>query len=472
MSPLLKRHFFIAIAAAALLVGCSSGGESGTGAQASNQTTVGEVTGFGSVYVNGIKFSTYNTTFTVNGQPATESDLAVGMIVKVVGGVYATGTTGIATEIQATTQIKGLVAQNNVAADGVGDLVVWGQTININNDTQFDNDVDISTIDQLTNSHTVEVSGYADGQGAIYATNVKVISNSGAAMEVQLVGKVTNLNTSALTFDIGSMSVSYTSANFSGMTAAQLQDGLWVEVEASNINSATPTEIIADEIEAVDLSEDTDTEMEVEGVVTDTSNITSNQFELNGRIVKFDGATQFEGGDQNTIQVDVKLEVDGSVQTDGSILADEISFREESDTELRGFVESVGSNTFVLLGQTIYVNELTRYEDGTGMNNKFHFNALIQGIRVEAKVYVDPDTGNLVATSIEKDENQGEIQAEVEGIVDSVTTGVNTTLTLQGMSSLTINIDCCLPFTGGNGSEVEIRGNYNNLTLMATELSY
>ena len=45
MSPLLKSHFCIAVAAAALLVGCSSGGESGTGATANNQTSQGVITG-------------------------------------------------------------------------------------------------------------------------------------------------------------------------------------------------------------------------------------------------------------------------------------------------------------------------------------------------------------------------------------------------------------------------------------------
>ncbi|MGD8913904.1 MAG: hypothetical protein PVJ68_14345, partial [Candidatus Thiodiazotropha sp.] len=56
-----------------------NGGIGGTG------ITQGRVTGFGSVFVNGTEFNTDDASFTVNDLAATESDLAVGMVVRISG---------------------------------------------------------------------------------------------------------------------------------------------------------------------------------------------------------------------------------------------------------------------------------------------------------------------------------------------------------------------------------------------------
>ena len=259
-----KRLHVLGIAAAALLIGCS-GGESGTGMQANQTTTTGEITGFGSVYVNGIKFDTNQASVDVDGTPSTESALAVGMVVTVTGSVNSDGLTGTANAITAKTEVEGLVFANDVATNNT--LNVMGQIINVSNDTKFKSEITgITTVDQLVaNVSVVEVSGYSDGQGNIYATYIKALDSN----EVKLHGVVQGLDGN--TFQIGSIDVTFdASTQFEDMTQDDLADGIYVSVESSNF---TGEPVLASEIELEDFSETEGSLYELEGIVTDITNI-------------------------------------------------------------------------------------------------------------------------------------------------------------------------------------------------------
>ncbi|WP_455197312.1 DUF5666 domain-containing protein, partial [Kaarinaea lacus] len=133
MNSLFKRQHILGIvgaAATALLIGCS-GGESGTGIQANNQTTVGEISGFGSIYVNGVRYNTDGATVYIDGNPSSEQSLAVGMVVTVEGSVNSDGLNGTAITVATRTEVEGLVLQNDVAGNGT--INVMGQTVKISN---------------------------------------------------------------------------------------------------------------------------------------------------------------------------------------------------------------------------------------------------------------------------------------------------------------------------------------------------
>lgn len=396
MNPLFKRHHVLGIAAAALLIGCS-GGESGTGMQAS--TTTGEITGFGSVYVNGVRYDTDNATIHIDGVSSPESNLAVGMVVTVTGSVNSDGLNGTANAITAKTEVEGLVFANDVATNNT--LNVMGQVINVSNDTKFKSEITgITTVDQLVaNVSVVEVSGYSDGQGNIYATYIKALDSN----EVKLHGVVQGLVGN--TFQIGSIDITFdASTQFEDMTQDQLANGIYVSVESSNF---TGEPVLASEIELEDFSETEGSLYELEGIVTDIANIGSGEFAVNGRVVKFDAGTTFEGGDQSNIQLEVKLEVEGTVQSDNSILADEISFRVESEVEIEGPVVNIGTNSLevndsVLGTVTIVVDEFTSYEDEVDEDNRtFNFEDIMTGMNVDVKYYVDSGMENI-ATSIKR----------------------------------------------------------------------
>jgi hypothetical protein len=79
-------------------------------------TIAGPITGFGSVIVNGVRFSTTGATILVNGVAATEADLAIGQVVRVEGTVDAGGTTGTAQSVTFEDNVTGPIESIDLAS--------------------------------------------------------------------------------------------------------------------------------------------------------------------------------------------------------------------------------------------------------------------------------------------------------------------------------------------------------------------
>lgn len=409
MSPLKRQALWI-VFVLITLTACS-GGESGTGAQPAEQTTVGEITGFGSIIVNGIHFDTdqVETIEIDDDTNVVETDLEVGMVVTVVGTVSADGTQGVARQVLMSTAVEGLVFQNNYAVDQT--LNVMQQTINITNDTHFNSSVPaITDFDQIATTTAVEVHGYTDGLGEFFATMVNVVQDNGVAPEVKLLGRIQNLSgdDTSGSFDIGGITVQYVTNNPTsfddGLQPLNLANDLYVEVESNNYSGTG--DVLASEIERADLNENEGGGYELEGVVTDIANIGNYEFSLNGQRIVFDPMTTlFEGGSSADIQLDGELEVEGVYQN-GALQAHEITFHVESDMEVEGLVTSINyeNNTLTVNGINISVNELTSYEDEVDeMNHFFSFNDIVQNETiVHIKYYYDDTSMVNVATQIER----------------------------------------------------------------------
>src|SRR5882724_9545279 len=114
-----------------LALASCGGGTSETGG--SGVTSTGTITGFGSVFVNGVEFNTSGATIVRDGNPATESNLRVGMVVMVNGS--RSGSSGNATRIEVDDALKGFV-------EGKPDANHWsvmGQTVLVDDRTRFEN---------------------------------------------------------------------------------------------------------------------------------------------------------------------------------------------------------------------------------------------------------------------------------------------------------------------------------------------
>ena len=165
----------IAIAGMIGLSGCGGGGGSSSGTD--SVTTSGVITGFGSVYVNGVEYETDGSSFSLDdGDDGIESEdeLEVGMVVTLTGTQNADGVTGTATHIEYDDELEGIVSATTVS-NGTGTLVTMGQTVNVDADTEFENDAGIldssgaltDSIDMIEAGNIIEVSGYPDGMGSI-----------------------------------------------------------------------------------------------------------------------------------------------------------------------------------------------------------------------------------------------------------------------------------------------------------------
>lgn len=345
----------LATAASLLVAACGGGGDSAADDSAAGGAVVGAtatamsygtVTQFGSVWVNGVEFHTGSSSFRVDDNPGVESDLRIGMVVRVDGSI-ADKTASMVTVDDA---IKGRVEQVLDA----NRMRVMGQTVQIDSQTRFDNGV-VPVVGDI-----VEVHGQAVSDGTVAAGFIEKKSTFGAPPYAAK-GFVMNHNTAAQTFALGSLVVSYAGATVNDMPAGSW-NGRLVEAKGSACagNPVCGT-LTASQVEPSGVRMASIAIAEVEGFVTSTS---ANGFVVGGQSVVTNAATVFAGGVLADISAGTKLEVEGSISA-GVLTAKKVSFRD--NIRLEGDVASVdaasGSLTLAgLPGVTVNVNSLTGFK--------------------------------------------------------------------------------------------------------------
>jgi hypothetical protein len=416
----------LAIASVIGLTACGggsggSGGSDSTGSStgtSGNTITSGVVTGFGSVFVDGVEFETDSSSFSLDDGddgPEDEDGLAVGMVVTVTGTVNTDGVTGTADHIEFDDELEGIVNANNVDTDGTGTMTIMGQTVVISTTTIFESDVaGITGADLVVAGNVVEVSGFSSGDGTVYATRIEVKLAAHSGEEIELKGIITNLTDT--TFDLGGLTVDFSTAMFDdNIPDSMLSEGLYVEVKS--IAGFVDGNLIASGIELeddgdMDLDGDDGDEIELNGIVTAVNSDTA--FEIGGHRIIITRSTEFEHGNASNIIVGVSLEVEGELNAGGELVADEIELKLHDEIEMEGNLEDVNNppGTVTLLGETIHITASTllldeRDEDGLVPEHFFSLNYLNSGDYVEIDAYLEPDSGKLIAIKLERDDDPG-----------------------------------------------------------------
>jgi hypothetical protein len=313
----------VLLAALALTVSLSCGDPNAGGGVGGTGISYGTIQKFGSVFVNGVEFNTDNTEITVNGNPAGQADLAIGMVVTVRGTINSGGTKGTADTINYDSNLEGPV---DFIDAGNGFLVVAGQNVTVDADTAFD-DIPSGDLTGLSVGNIVEVSGFVDGLGTVRATRIKFESGSfePGTTQLEIRGTVSNLDTAGMTFDLGDLKVDYSQVNAENLPSGGLANGMAVEVHSTE--GIVDGALIASQIQAEDLSlgEHEGETVEVEGFVTAFTSQTD--FEVNGQRVQTDSQTKYEGGTAADIGPNVKLEVKGTIIAGDILLADRIEIK-------------------------------------------------------------------------------------------------------------------------------------------------
>lgn len=454
------------LAATVMLGGCEGGGITGTGADPT-PVSVGVITNFGSVYVNGIKFETTNSKFKLDDAEGLEGDLKIGMVVSVAGSINADGASGTATQITFEDDVEGIVLNNDISASNT--LNILGQTIHVDADTTFESKISaVTTIEQVVAGNIVEVSGHNSGDGNIYATRIEVKKASYSVGEdIEVTGAVKSVTET--TFKIGSLTVDYSGAEFDGIPNNTIADGLFVEVKSKQGFNGL-SELIADKVElegdgTKKFEVEKGKELELEGVISQLDS-DAGTFILNGQLVQISNSTlsQFENGQ--------KVKVDGYIDDNGNLVVSETEVETKSESTIRaaGFVESVNTsaNTLVLFGQTVQLGTMTSMNDerDEGRVRQFTINNIQQGDFLEVSAYRG-DNNVWQATKLERDNPEDNNEVELRGIIDSVT---NTTIVVVAG----VNVDISrTEKTVAVGQSIEIKGSYSSVsaTLDAIELS-
>ena len=392
---------------AIFLAGCGGGGTS----QDSSNTSVsrGIITGFGSMYVNGVKFETDDSDFVVDDdENSDQSDLRVGMIVTVHGHINSNGSSGIATRVAYENELKGPISSITVdPADAtIKTLTILGHQVLVNADTTFDNDGGL-TFDNMANNDVVEISGFTTDSG-FTATHIEKQADDS---KIEIKGSIQNLT--AIGFDINGFDISY---NFSTELEDNitLSEGLFVEVKG-RLDSAGTT-LIASKIEAEDegLGDDVD-EAEIEGMISNYDAL-NDTFMIQGQSIDASNASLFPSS--LVLADDLTVEAEGYI-ANGMLVAEKIK-QKGKKIKISSTVSAIdidaGTILFTFNGGDIVVrvNQQTQIEDDINDSN-LTLATLPDNSYVEIKAFSD-GSGDINAIKLELDTiDETRIKAPVEG---------------------------------------------------------
>lgn len=406
--------------ALAALVGACGGGGSGGGetADSSNVTSTGVITGFGSIYVNGVRYDTSGAEIEFEDEGVRmEEDLRLGMKVRVDG--RREGNSRSASRVYFDEDLKGPVSGVNPdpADPSVGSFAVLGQTVTVSTDTVFDDDIgdnnadgviDINDLVLSSGTMVVEVSGFPQ-DGGILATRIDRV-NAGAlgqpgvdGDEYEIKGTVDAVASDGSSFSIGGTTFQVTGATVFEDSLAANGDlvGVFVEVKADDDNGSLVAVVVERED---DFGDDREGEFEIEGVLqsVDTAS-TPNTVTISGVVVPVVDASVLSG------QIGSKVEIEGRFNDDGVLVLGKVENEAEDTVRTEDSVASVGADSFTTrLGIEIRPNGMSRVQDddsddGDRLTPAQFLSRLQIGDRIEARGY--PDGAGVQWTRVERDDD-------------------------------------------------------------------
>ncbi len=457
---ILRNARLVTVLCSSLLVSCgdlTTAGIGGTG------ITSGEITGFGSVFVNGVEFNTDNSQFEVDGDTsAIVGDLKVGMVVIINGSTDDNGLTGTADSIVYDDQIQGPLEAIPTEVAGSGGnqklFTIFNQEIIIDQaSTSFIG----TSFETLTINDLVEVSGFFAPDSSIHAT---FVGKNGVLKpeftQVELKGTISTFTPTTLTLSGAFSGITINIDPFSTIidVPGGLANGLFVEVDGiyQGPSSIDATEI---EIEDNDFGESVD-QISLQGIVSQSNGI--GNFTIGNQLVDASGATISPIG--AAIEVGVNVEVEGSI-IGGTLIANEVELR-EGPIELKAFISAIppGTGEFTLeyfYGSiTVSTDNQTRFEDDGGPDITLIDLELGDYVVVKA---ID-NSGLVIATNVRR---RAPEDTEIQGSVESQTSSSITILGIEhfvdpltSYEIFSIPTDETTFFAGlSNGDIVEIRDN-------------
>jgi len=448
-----------------MLSGCSSSSSSPSNTSNATISSKGVITGFGSVYVNGIKFETNSSGFSVDDQSDNDqSNLRVGMMVTIKGAVNADGTTGSASFIQYDNELKGPIT--NISAFNTTTLertfTVLGKTITVNADTIYDDDADdlALTSATLANGNVIEVSGLTTASG-ITATHIEGQSATlaGYTGKIEMLGSVASLTGTDLTniaFTINGFNiVTDASTVLDDLTLNDLADGVFIEVKGT-LNGGG-TRLTATKIEAKKVGLDDADEAEIKGVITEY-NSTDKTFKVQGQMVDASNATLFP----TTLAL-----ADGlTVEAEGSIVAGVLKASKvkqkgnkiKIEAAITAVDTTAGTITFNFNGTDVVVrvNAQTKMKDSVNNTQPFTLANINVGDFVKMKAF-DDGTTTINAIKLELKTSD---DIKIEGGITAFDATANT-ITLLG-----VNFDLSSAVFNTDSSSVSVDASfYSNISI-------
>jgi len=391
----------------AMLTACGGSDNNNDIVPVSSISTIeGVITGFGSIYVNGVEYETDNASIEIDGNPSIETSLGIGDVVVLQGSINADGLTGVANRVSSVDELEGYVLDLSNLNAGIGSINVMGQIVNITIDTVFDSNT-LNSIDELSINDIVEISGFSDGNGNILATRVETQQS---ADNVELKGVISNLDIDALVFTIGTLTIDFSSAF---EVPAILNNGLLVEVKTQTVLTGSLVDgfvLIASQVEIEDdggFEFDEGVEIERQGLVSD---VTDTTFLFNGELIQI--ASLKVDDDFASLENGMLITAEGFIDANGVFIIEKIENIELSDFEFEGLVTAKTETEVTVTNNgveiTFIVNNSTRLMDeqdeGVTPIRFFSLADVALGEYLTLKYFVDIN-GKNIATELEREDN-------------------------------------------------------------------
>jgi len=492
-----------------ILTGCGGGGGGGSGVsppppppppptggitRTGVAVAVGPITGFGSVIVNGVTYQTNAATeFTRDDNPSDQDAFEIGETVIVKGTIDDNNANAVAESVELDEIVKG-------PATSLVDLntaIVMGQTVNSTATTSIDNNCGGVTFDDLTGLtgfFAVEVYGTVQAGGAIDATRIEC-KQPGEVTEFEINGIVSG-NVPATTFMINALQVNYSATPLiQNFPNGAPEDGQPVEVKGAPAdfsigNPGEPDVLAASKVEYKGnrLDGNEGDHFEIEGFISAFRGV--DDFDVRVGLDTFTVVTDpafttFEG-DENLLDVNVKVEVEGELDGDFNIFASKVEIKTSTNIRVTGVVDTFDPNEpGVIRVLNIRINTVdgqTRFEDKRDDDPNFDAGSVMAGDYVEARGQEIP-AGEITAFVFERDDLDPD--TELRGFVedDSVNgrdsfeilgVTVDTTspqLVYQDDNDSPISADAFWSAVGTGGVIVDVKGTETGTTaLQASEL--
>ncbi len=275
----------------------------------------GTISGFGSIFVNGVEFDTSSATFDVDGNSGTQDDLDIGMIVQVTGTFNDDDTTGIASNVRYDDDLQGPIDAPITAVDAnTKTFSILGINIIIDSSTTFDVSSDVTLpggssfgFDSIAVNNNVEISGFLDSSGSLNATRVELKNidfDTNSIVEIK--GAITGLANNTFKLVSLSLDIDASSAALDGM-ASGLQNDMFVEIKGP-LNDSRDT-LIANKVELENNFIDVSGKIEIEGIITDY--VDNSNFLINGISVNASDATLEP--DTLALGNDIRVEIEATI---------------------------------------------------------------------------------------------------------------------------------------------------------------
>ncbi|MEQ9546851.1 MAG: DUF5666 domain-containing protein [Marinobacter sp.] len=420
-------------------VDVADGGIRGTGA------SVGPVSGFGSVFVNGIRFETDGSVTSDDGITR-EGQLDEGMILRIDGQWRADGE-GTAEEVEYDDTFRGEVVIVSETFDPDDSSIresvtftVYDQTIVADQQTVFKG-LSLQTIES---GGLVRVSGWRLPDGRYRASYVGALEES--LDDVEIEGRVddTSVDVGVNRFSINGFPIEYDNTTIfgDGLTESDLNNpGLVVEVEGrigfiGGASGLIASNIDQDETRRYQRGDEDD--IEFAGPVATAFDEADSVFTINGLTVIVPDDDVFEDGlTSEDLQPGLLIQVEGNFLADGRVEAEEIEIR-DANAAVEGPINQASidfsARTFLVGGVLVQVTPLTIITDDDDDDQRIGLADLNGAFDVEVEgIERSTDGGEvfLEAAKVEREiEDDSDNEFEVTGRLGAID---DTTITVLGL---------------------------------------